>query len=166
MATPITVQRGPLEANFVDAPADPHIQGIHRYWLDKRGERFAPARADIKPAEMKPFLPYIMMWDLPSETEPRFIIRLVGSHITGVLGQDNTGRDAVQSMPPPAAAMQREIFSQVINSKEPRFRTGRSHWSPEKSFRRFEACFLPLSEDGESVTMILGGVSFAAAMIG
>ena len=46
-----------------------------------------------------------------------------------------------------AASRMIEILSSVVTNRAPRFRVGRAYWHRDKSFRRFEACFLPLSEN-------------------
>jgi len=39
----------------------------------------------------------------------------------------------------------------------PKFRGGRAHWQGDKSYSNFEACFLPLSANGETVDIVLCG---------
>ena len=33
---------------------------MHRYWLDKKGDRVMPARSDIEPGEIKDLLPHVI----------------------------------------------------------------------------------------------------------
>ena len=75
---------------------------------------------------------------------------------------DATGRGAplAPGMPPRAAEMTIEILDAVTGERMPKFRAGKAHWHPDKGYRDFEACFLPLSADGESVNIVLGGISF------
>lgn len=141
---------------YIDAPRHPDLQILYRYWDTKRGPRALPSRADINPAEIKPLLPDVMLW---SAAEP-FLIRLVGDHIVRFVGANNTGKPATERMPPDAATSMRAVIATVIESKSPRFRLGKAYWLAGKSYRNFEACFLPLSADGETVDMILGGLKF------
>jgi hypothetical protein len=143
-------------AFYIDAPRHPDLKALFAYWSSKRGARLMPLRADIKPAELKPLLPDIMIW---SATAP-FHIRLIGDHVVNFVGANNTGRPATDGMPPPAAAAMLEVLGQVVASKAPRFRAGKAHWAPEKTYRDFEASFLPLSDDGENVDTILSGIKF------
>ena len=53
-----------------------------------------------------------------------------------------------------------KILDAVATERAPKFRAGKAHWQPDKSYRDFEACFLPLSSDGETVDIILGGIKF------
>ena len=61
---------------------------------------------------------------------------------------------------PDAGRVMTMVLETVIGSKSPRFRSGKAFWKPEKSYRDFESCFLPLSADGETVDMILGGMKY------
>ena len=141
---------------FIDGPRHPDLQALLDYWTAKRGARAMPARADIKPAEIKSLLPDVMIW---SAIEP-FTIRLVGDHIVNFVGANNTGKPATDGMPADAATVMRTVIMHVIAAKAPRFRFGRAFWLPRNDYRFFEAAYLPLSADGENVDMILGGVKF------
>lgn len=118
-----------------------------------------PSRADISPAGMKALLPYVMMWSVEAAGEP-YRVRLVGEHIVRFVGQNYTGQSATHTMPPDAAASMLNVLGQVCASRAPRFRIGKAFWKPEKAYCDYEACFLPLSADGETVNLILGGLKF------
>lgn len=140
----------------IDAPRHEGLTTLYAYWLSKRGDRAMPARSDIKPAEIKPLLPDIMIW---SAAAPH-TIRIVGDNIVRFVGSNHTGKPATTGMPPEAAEAMLNVFTRVIATKAPRFRVGKAFWLPEKSYRTFEACYLPLSPDGDAVDMILGGIKF------
>lgn len=144
-------------AIFIEAPRHPSLQKLLEYWQLKRETRVAPARGDIRPSEIKALLPDVMMWNASGE---RFTIRLVGESIVRFVGRNQTGKPATIDMPPDAAAAMIDILSQVVASKTPRFRIGRAFWLREKAYRQFEACYLPLSSGGETIDLILGGVTF------
>ncbi|MGH6872111.1 MAG: PAS domain-containing protein [Rhizomicrobium sp.] len=146
-------------AVFIDAPRDSNLQLLHLYWSAKRGPRRMPARADINPSEIRAQLPYVMLWTVDGD-EGAFTIRLVGEHVVRFVGENNTGRPATHGMPPDAAESMRNVLGQVARLAEPRFRIGKAFWKPDKSFCDYEACFLPLSADGETVNMIFGGARF------
>jgi len=141
---------------YIVAPRHPSLQTLYNYWLAKRGARAMPARADISPAEIKPLLPDIMIWS----ATPPYVVRLVGDNIVRFVGVNNTGKPATQGIPDEAAPTIIEVIETVIKAKTPRFRVGKAFWTPNKAYRDFEACFLPLSADGETVDMLLGGLKF------
>ncbi|HTW34493.1 MAG TPA: PAS domain-containing protein [Rhizomicrobium sp.] len=141
---------------YIDAPRHPNLKALLQYWLSKRGARLMPLRSDIKPSEIKPLLPDIMIW---SAIDP-FHVRLVGDHIVAFVGGNNTGKPATHGMPPDAAESMLGVLNDVVTSKAPRFRLGKAFFVPEKAYRNFEACFLPLSDDGNNVDTILSGIKF------
>ncbi len=115
-----------------------------------------PARADIRPSEIKVLLPDVMMWSAPAP----FIIRIVGDNIVRFAGANNTGKPATDGIPPQTAEDMLAVLNEVVVSKEPRFRLGKTYWRPDKSERDYEASLFPLSTSGQDVDMILGGLKF------
>jgi hypothetical protein len=63
-------------------------------------------------------------------------------------------------MSPRSAAMMIKILDSVATEGVPKFRAGKAHWQLDKTYQDFEACFLPLSTDGKTVDIILGGIRF------
>ena len=141
---------------FVDAPRHPLLQQLHAYWLSKRATHSMPSRADIHPAEIKPILPAVIIWNASSP----YLVRLVGDHIVRFVGINLTGLPATHGKPSGAAGIITTIFETVIATRSPRFRKGKAFWKPDKAYRDFESCFLPLSADGSNVDMILGGLKY------
>ncbi len=147
------------QARFIAAPMHPALRALLAYWTEKRGPRLMPARSDLHPREIKPLLPYLHLWN----AQPPYVIRLVGGHIAQFDGINYTGEPATAGLPPNAAAMLLHILDQVTATKAPLFRAGKAYWSHERSYRDFEACYLPLSADDASVDMILGGYIYDMA---
>jgi hypothetical protein len=148
------------EAAFIDVPRDERIKALYRYWDTRRNGRAMPARAGIDPTEIPDLLPYVIMWDVAAEGS--YTIRLVGEEVVSFVGRNATGSPAGTLMPARSAAMTIAILDAVTRERAPKFRAGKAHWQPDKAYRNFEACFLPLSADGESVNIVLGGISFPA----
>jgi hypothetical protein len=147
------------EPVFIDEPADPNLRVLYEYWNALRGDRLMPTRADIEPAKIPKLLPYIVMYTaLPGGG---FTIRLVGEEIVNFAGGNATGRPSGSSLPPRAAEILNKILDTVVAERAPKFRAGKAHWQPDKSYRDFEACFLPLSANGEDVDIVLCGITFS-----
>jgi hypothetical protein len=153
-AEPIT------EAVFIEAPRDPRIKALYDYWNALRGDRAMPARSDIDPTAIPGLLPYVIMYDVAADGG--YTVRLVGEEVVRFVGSNATGRPAGATMPPRSAEMIVNILKTVTRERAPRFRAGKTHWQPEKTYRDFEACFLPLSTDGATVNIVLGGICFPA----
>jgi hypothetical protein len=150
----------PAQPVFIEAPSHPKLQQLLAYWTAKRGARPAPARDDIRPKEIKALLPDVMIWNVEKVGGP-YTIRLVGENIVRFVGRNNTGASATTGMPEEAAAMMTTVLTQVAQTLTPIFRAGKAFWHQDKSYREFEVCYLPLSTDGVSANMILGGLKFA-----
>jgi hypothetical protein len=146
-------------ASYIAAPTHANLVALFGYWSGKRGDRCMPARADIDPSEIKDILPDLMLWNVEGLDGP-FVIRLVGERIVQFVGRNNTGLPAGSGMAPEAAASMAAVLSDVADSRAPRFRFGAAFWAREKSYRNYEAAFLPLSPDDRAVNMILGGITF------
>ena len=144
---------------FIETPRHPNLRLLFQYWTARRGARALPSRADIRPAEIKSLLADVMLWNVGDDLRPH-TIRLVGENIVNFVGRNNTGEPATAGMPEEAAAVMNAVLNTVAETRLPHFRAGKAFWHREKSYRDFEACYLPLSSDGELVDMILGGVNF------
>jgi hypothetical protein len=133
----------------VVAPRHEILKKLHGYWLAKKQHRLAPARTDIDPAELRHMLPYLFMVDV--ENRPlRYRFRLVGTAIVSSFGLDITGRYLD------------EVGFRVVATGEPschqvHFTRGNGR------FLAYERLILPLSSDGRSVDMLLGGICFDEA---
>jgi hypothetical protein len=149
----------PARPIFIDAPRHPSLQSLFAYWTLKRGSRLLPSRADINPAEIKSLWPDVMLYNVEKPGGP-YIVRLMGENVVNFMGRNRTGLSVIEGKPDEAAAAMNYVLAQVVETRSPRFRTGNAFWQREKSYRNFESCFLPLSADGETVDMILGGIKF------
>jgi len=146
-------------AHDIAAPTDPIVVQIHRYWDEKRGTRRMPNRTDIDPAELGRLVVNVMLYEV-LEPGKLYRIRLVGGAIVDFYGVNTTGELAGAAMPPAAAAQMIEILNSIVANRAPRFRAGFAHWHKDRSYRKFEACFLPLSPDDDRVDKILAGIAF------
>lgn len=146
------------EAAYIDAPRDPRLKALYDYWDALRGGRAMPARADVDPAQIPALLPYIIMYDVTPGGG--YTVRLVGEEVVRFVGHNATGRPAGVGMPPRSAEMTIKILDAVTGERAPKFRAGKAHWQPDKTYRDFEACFMPLSSDGETVNIVFGAICF------
>lgn len=145
-------------AVYIDEPRDPRIKALYAYWDGLRRGRAVPSRKDVDPMAIPALLPYIIMYDVGPNG---YTIRLVGEAVVDFVGRNGTGGPAGSMLPPQAAEVVVSVLDAVTTERAPKFRAGKAHWQPDKSYRDFEACFLPLSADGETVNIVLGGISVA-----
>lgn len=114
--------------------------------------RIAPARADMRPEEIRNLLPYIYILEVVGSPE-RFRFRLAGTHFVSEYGGEVTGKfldeidlDNVSS---PILAEYEKASSECIPIA--------SSWHFVKNDGReldYEHLILPLSGDGQTVNML------------
>lgn len=143
-----------VDAIELDVAACPYgdLVEIHGYWTAKRGDRFAPRRADIDPVDLVGFLPRIMLADV--RTDPlEFRYRLSGTGIGNVHGQEVTGRSPRDLAPPAFGDLIHGHYCAAVARRAPMIHLimldGRD------STRSYARLILPLSEDGSAVTMLM-----------
>ncbi|WP_193370374.1 PAS domain-containing protein [Pelagibius marinus] len=125
------------------------------YWKSKKGDRIAPARADIDPVDIPRLLPRVMLVDVESTegSAPDFHYRLSGTGIRNVHGYDATGLRPLDLKPP--------IYGKLIHAHyraAAEARTPLAHvivMITNKKQRSYARLILPLSEDGETINMLM-----------
>jgi hypothetical protein len=147
----------PTAADITSQIGEPRLLRLFEYWVGRKGERRFPARSDIDPIDFKYMLGSILLIDvLPDPL--RFRIRLHGSELVRRGGYDLTGK-VLDVLPP--TDYRKHVIEQcrsLVHSREPavvhqdRVLDGRD--------RVYEALWLPLSEDGTNVTMLICGLIY------
>lgn len=139
------------------------LQEIREYWNAKRGARAMPRRADIDPAELRLHLPFLSLFEVLHDAAGLdFRFRLIGTEIAGQLGRDNTGRtlrEVLELADPELRQCMLDACSAAVTQKRPVLYQGTLR-EVGKEFIIFQALRLPLSEDGEKVSMLLGRACF------
>src|SRR5579859_7436614 len=133
------------------------LQAVHSYWLEKRGDRFAPSRSDIKPEEIVRLLPYVLLMDVVG-APLRFRYRLVGTAFATEYGQEITGKFVDEIDLADKASSVIADCAEVVRSRAPSF----NNWEYTKADGRHvevERVLLPLSNDGETVNMLFGAIT-------
>jgi hypothetical protein len=143
---------------FISAPdpthqiSDPRLRRLYQYWIDRRGDRRFPARSDIDPIEFSYALGSIMLIDVLRDPL-RFRVRLHGSDLVSRDAHDLTGKLLDDLPRTDFNLLVIERCNSLVATGEPtlvhldRMLDGRH--------RRYEAIWLPLSDDGSNVTMLL-----------
>ena len=139
---------------------DGRLRQLHAYWRNKAAGQGLPCRANLDPIEIPRLLPHVMLVDvLPSG---RYRYRLIGTENARAHGLNATGRYLDEVLPGP------EYQAHVIGLYDECVRTRRALYTeclflsleqqgPE---RHTKVLFLPLSDNGESVNIVLVGQVF------
>jgi hypothetical protein len=131
----------------------PDLQRVRAYWTGKRQARFAPRRADIDPADLVAVLPRVMLADVMTNPSLDFRYRLSGTAITDVHNKNLTGKSPRDLMPAAYAALIYEHYCEAVHRREPLLHLIVLD-TIERS-RSYARLLLPLSEDGNAVTMLM-----------
>ena len=150
----VTVSWDPADAD------DPRLHEIRAYWESRRGGRPMPSHAEIDPADIPRLLPYLVLVDVLDE--PRdFRFRLTGTHFADVVSREVTGLRIGEALPPAFHAETHYHWCNCVERRAPLVGVGRL-WVPERDFIDWKGILLPLSADGETVNMLLGGIVFSS----
>lgn len=131
-----------------------HTRALYDYWCDKCRGRQMPSRRDIDPIEIpRPLLPGICLVDVVAD-ERRYVYRLVGTGDVEVRGCDPTGKSVIEEFFGPSAENALASYDRVVATRAP-FLDPTHFWAPTGRYVTEETLFLPLSDDGEHVNMVL-----------
>ncbi len=131
---------------------DARLSRLYEYWLAKKGDRMAPRRADIAPEEIPDLLPWVFIME---RVGTRLRYRLVGEAFREIYGAKLAGMfiDEVDLDHITAAYIGQY---QRAETEGPTVKK----WSFTKNDGRhleYERLIMPLSSDGKTVDMFLGG---------
>ena len=158
LGRPVYVQGGLTTAAF------PDVDDFLTVWNTARGNRFAPRCSDIDLLSFPPRLvPLIYLVDV--ERSPlKFRYRFIGTRVCEFEGQDYTGHCANELQPAAVgAAVQRE-FERYLRNPEPTFfamLVDEHNFLPHV-FSVYGGVRVPLSDDNETVSQVLGLAQFEA----
>jgi hypothetical protein len=149
----------PLAINQVtglaEMPASADLRRLLAYWERRRGERPMPSRSDIDPIDLKFMLDRIALTEV-HENPRRYRLRLVGGFWHRLLGFEATGM-WLQDWPHAGQkAMTVSFYGALIAGRVPRFT--RRDGVVDDQVLSYEIMLLPLSDDGERISMIVTGI--------
>jgi hypothetical protein len=134
---------------------DSRLQRLFAYWLEKRGDRPFPAKAEIDPVEFSYILGYVTLVDV--ERDPRrYRFRLDGSILVALSGTDYTGRYLDELPGEQYVAFILETYDRVVDSGEP-FRYRKNEVLDQQLFSE-ETLILPLGDTPPKVDMLVVAV--------
>lgn len=129
------------------------VRAVYDYWREKAAGRPMPYRAEIEPADLKPFLPAMMLIDVVHDTR-RFVYRLVGTHEVAGRGRDPTGLSVAEAFYAGSVEEAVAAYEYVARERRP-FCFRDPYVTPDGWQEREDTLYLPLTRDGETVGIIL-----------
>lgn len=143
------------KGNGGQLPRHPDLLRLLDYWRHRCGGRAFPRRSDIDPVDFSFMLERITLTEI-HENPRRYRLRVVGSWWHGITGVELTGT-WIEDLP---GANQRRIsieaYERMIAARGPTV-TVRDAWVDERKLS-YEIMHLPLSEDGERISMIMTAI--------
>jgi len=137
---------------------DKAAQSLLDYWRSKRSGDRLPGRKDIDPVELKRHLANVILIDV--EHDPlRLRYRLIGTSITRAMNRDSTGRYYDEIYPRKLLSDIYKSFEWIFEHRQP-LRTYGEAFYPDRNFYTYETLNMPMSSDGETIDMVLGGLYF------
>jgi hypothetical protein len=149
----------PSLAAAPDLPiASPQLRRLLADWQARRGGRHLPARKDFDVLDLKYMMGNLNLLEvLPDPL--RFRYRVHCSLAVDRVGLNLTGKTIDAYPEQDYAARVQAAFVEVTRSRVPKLDAGYELINDKPI--RFEALVLPLSEDGESVDMIMVGLKIS-----
>lgn len=109
-----------VEVSLAQLPDRHPVAFFARYWDAKRSvARPLPHRTDIRPSEMLPAIPWLLILEKCSDAQFRY--RLAGTGCTELFGIDYTNRLLGENIDPEAAKIRLQEFEYALNAREPIF---------------------------------------------
>jgi hypothetical protein len=131
---------------------EPRLRRLYDYWCARRQGRRFPARRDLDPLDFRYVLGHVMLIDVLREPL-RFRFRLHGSEIVGRVHYDLTGKLLDELPDSEYRAYCLERCRGLVETAEP-LRTVQNR-ELDGRIHRYEALWLPLSDDDARVTMLM-----------
>ena len=132
------------------------LHTLYAYWQELRGNRRAPARAEIDLARIAPVLPNIAIFDV-EESPRRYRIRLMGTRNVTWYGADPTGCYLDEIDIGAEGNTLCALLDRIVELVVPGHVTG-EYIKHDGRVIRFERLFMPLSNDGRRIDMLIGAV--------
>jgi hypothetical protein len=140
------------DSAFIDGCHE-RVRAIYLYWDSKRNGRLMPSRADLDPVDIPKLLPDICLVDVVPDAR-KYVYRLIGTNEAAMRGRDPTGKPVGEAY---FGTSKQSVFlnyDAVTETRAPRLDRDPSI-TADNRFIQHESIFLPLSDNGENVSMIM-----------
>ncbi|MBI1260554.1 MAG: PAS domain-containing protein [Rhizobiales bacterium] len=149
---------------LLNQPEHEAIAEIWAYWHSKCQDGQIPARSDIHPRELVRHMPYIMLAD-SFNNGADFRIRLMGTSLIEMIGEDRTGKTLREfggaGASPEAQAIIRGrwlvMTQRAVQTRAPALLKARMQAS-KNALLTAHSIIAPLRGDGHEVTQLIGAM--------
>ncbi len=141
------------KAQLVDLSelSDPVTRYMLRYWMDRKGDRQMPSPDEMNFADFARHSSRITLIGVEPVSQ-RFTVRLAGEEVIASLGFNPKGRDILSfnEQLPGLGTLLQGFYAWLLSERCPAAVKGTQDML-DKSYKSYEAVYLPLSSDGERV---------------
>lgn len=131
---------------------------LFRWWLETRGTRRFPSRAEFDPVILGGHLATVVLHDVEAdEARPDFRIRLMGTELVAFTGFDPTGRRLDEL---PNTASIRARYEWLVETGRPYLALDIPLGWASKEYLSYSTLALPLGADDRRVDMIMAHLHF------
>lgn len=141
-------------AGFIPDDCHPSVGAIVDYWCSIHPPQGLPGRQHFDPVDVPKLLSNIGLIDVQNSPR-RFRIRLYGTALVSVMGEDYTGKWYDELFENFEKTGQYTDFCHVVDTHSPHWRRGALRIPTDRDFHFLERVHLPLASDGKNVDMIL-----------
>ncbi|MBU6443561.1 MAG: PAS domain-containing protein [Alphaproteobacteria bacterium] len=146
---------------MLDYRNDPLLDTAFGTWERVRGSRFAPCRADIQPSQFRAHLRHMQFIDVVDEGTGvlRFRYRMMGTRLVENFGGEFAGKFVEELFDGEKHRLLNDMYETVCEARRPVF--VHCHYRAVKGLMfKSDRLYFPLSEDGQTVTMIMAVLLF------
>ena len=144
-------------SSLIDQIQIPVLRKLYAYWDNVRGERALPAWRDFDVHHLSFIASNILLIEVHHDPLT-FRFRAHGLQLAWRIGYDMTGK-VVDDLPHPQnRAVLLERCRDLVSNRRPYIGQGRRNVAGREV--PYEVVWLPLSEDGQRVNLLLGGLEY------
>ncbi len=131
------------------------------YWNAKRGGRPFPCRDDFVPRELLSVLPSVHMYDVldppggATDKGKQFRVRLIGTALSNFFPKMDMRGIYIVDWPRPMFERVQQHLLTVLKRRSPVRVSNQSTSIPGQEFQGSEACYAPLSSNGDDIDIII-----------
>lgn len=139
---------------------DSRLRRLYGYWNERRQGRAFPARRDLDPTDFAYILGHVLL--IEALYDPlRFRFRLHGSELARRAGYDMTGKWADALPGDENRMVLLERCRSLVQERRPQM--ARMARVLDGDMYRYEVMWVPLSDDGDTINMLLGALVYSDA---
>jgi hypothetical protein len=129
------------------------LRAVHALWRDLKGQAIGPKRAEITPARLRGVMPWTFVMEVAGGD---FRFSFAGDRIVQFMGKAHAGLMLSSLLGTPFYDGMSRFLANAVAARVPGHAGPLRSNFPDKEHLEIEVIVLPLSEDGEHVSALVG----------